>query len=365
MTPRRGNNEGSITRRQDGRWEARISLPEGGRRSIYGRTRAEVSQRMKVALSALEKDGQLPNDQITVGGFLGDWLEAARASVAPRTAISYAQVVRDHLEPQIGSLRLSRLTPQRVQKMMGDLGRDGVTAKSVAYARTVLRIALGVAMKWGLVGRNVAALVDAPKVSARQIEPLTPAQAKALLASLEGDPMRTFYLLAVTSGLRMGELLGLCWDAVDLAAGTLSVRQQVQRLGGELRATEVLKRASSYGTIALAAPAIEALKAHRADSGALVGYVFATEAGGPLDPSNVRRHWLKALAAAGLPPRRLHDLRHSTATFLLAAGIPTRIVQEIMRHSNPRTTTGTYQHVDLTMQREAMAAVSELLEGRS
>lgn len=365
MTRRRGNNEGTITRRKDGRWEAKVSLPEGGRRSFYGETREEVSRRLKAALAALDKGEALPDDKVTVGKFLQTWLEGATPSLAPRTAISYAQVVRDHLEPQLGSLRLSRLTPLRVQKLMADLARAGVTPKSVVYARVVLRIALGRALKWGLVGRNAAALVDAPKVDRRRIEPLTPEHAKRLLEHLEGDPMRTFYLLAVTSGLRLGELLGLRWDAVDLEAGTLEVRLQVQRLDGELRATETLKRQSSYGVIALAPPAVAALKAHRLASERIGGYVFSTADGGPLDPSNVRRHWLATLDAAGLPPRRLHDLRHSTATFLLAAGVPARIVQEIMRHSHYRTTAGTYQHVDLAMQRDAMDRLGALLEGRS
>ena len=358
---RRGHNEGTIGQRSDGRWEARVSQPEGGRKSIYGATREEVANRMKTMLAALAKGEAIPDDKITVGKFLEDWLEAATPALSARTAISYAQVVRDHLTPQIGGLRLSRLTPQRVQRMMGDLGRVGVTPQSVAYARVVLRIALGRAVKWGLVGRNVAALVDPPKVEDRRIQPLTPDQAKRLLTSLQDDPMRLFVLLAVTTGLRLGELLGLRWEDIDLEAGTLTVARQIQRLDGELREVDT-KTASSRATIALEATTGAALCDHRNATGRIGGPVFATADGGPMDPSNVRRWWLKALKRAGLPHRRLHDLRHSTATFLLAAGVPTRVVQEILRHANYRTTAGTYQHVDLAMQREAMAKLGALLE---
>lgn len=318
---------------------------------------------MSVALAALKKGEAIPDDQISVAKFLEDWLEAATPALAPRTAISYSQVVRDHLAPQIGSVRLSRLTPQRVQRMMADLARAGVTPASVAYARVVLRIALGRAVRWGLVGRNVAALADAPHFEARGIEPLSPEQARLLLASLEDDPMRTFVVVAVTTGLRLGELLGLRWEDVDFDEATLSVRRQIQRLAGELREVP-LKTRASQATIALAPPAVAALREHRTSSGRIGGPVFAAEAGGPLDPSNVRRWWLKALKRAGLPPRRLHDLRHSTATFLLAAGVPARVVQEILRHASYRTTAGTYQHPDLAMQREAMAKLGQLLERR-
>lgn len=357
---RRGRGEGTIAQRKsDGRWVGAVTLEEGGRKWVYGKTRAEVAKRLDRLKAQLAGNAEPPNDALTVERWLEGWLATAREAVRPKTAISYAQVVRDHLVPQIGRLKLSRLTPARVEKMVAELQEEDVSRSSAVYARTVLRIALSKAVRQGVLGRNAAALAEVPDVQHRSIEPLSAGQARVLLASLEGDPMRPFYLVALTTGLRLGELLGLRWEDVDLDDAHLVVRQQVQRLGGELRVAAP-KTAGSRAAVALAPFTVMHLREHRTLSGRIAGFVFATEDGGPLDPSNVRRHWKKTLKAAGLPDRRLHDLRHSTATFLLEAGVPTRVVQDILRHSNYRTTAGTYQHVDVRMQRDAVGKLGDL-----
>lgn len=360
MSPRRGNGEGSVYQTKDGRWRGAVTLPSGKRKVVSGRTRAEAAVAMAFVLAAVKANRPLPDDQVTVGRFLTErWLPTVEGTRAPKTITSYRQTVRDHIVPHVGRTRLSRLSPQDVQAMMAAV-EAASSAHLAKYARSVLRIGLTAAEKWGVVPRNVATLTDPPAVEEREITPLTPGQARLLLDSLEGDPMRTFYLLAMTTGLRLGELLGLHWEDVDLEAGVLQVRRQVQRRSGGGLAERRTKTRGSRAAVALTQMAVTALRAHRRETSRMAGSVFVTASGEPLDPSNVRRHLRRALAAVELPMIRPHDLRHSTATFLLAAGVPARVVQEVLRHASTRML-GTYQHVDVRMQREAMLRLDALL----
>jgi integrase len=234
---RRGRGEGSITKRPDGRWMARIDLGwrDGKRRykAYYGRTRAAVQDKLRDAIGDVQKGLELPDERQTTQQFLRTWLTHKQTQLRSRAYATYVQAVDLHLAPGIGKVPVARLTPQHVQAWFTEHQKTGASARTIRYARTVLRAALNQALRWNLVVRNAAALVEPPRHVARQIQPLTPEEARTLLASSKNDRLGALVSVATALGLRMGEALGLRWEDVDFAVGTLSVRQAIERSGGD------------------------------------------------------------------------------------------------------------------------------------
>jgi integrase len=218
---------------------------------------------------------------------------------------------------------------------------------------------------------NVAALVDAPRPAQHEITPLTAAEAQRLIKAAEGDRMQARWLVGLALGLRQGEALGLWWDDLELDHGLLRVRRALQRQpGGGLVFTEP-KTARSKRTIPLPVPLVAALRDHRdrqeqeqLAAGQLwqgSSCVFTTPVGTPVDPRNDYRQFQKLLARGGLPVVRLHDLRHTAASLLLAQQVPARVVMEILGHSQIALTMNTYSHVAPEVSREAADRMARML----
>ena len=244
MASRRGPGEGSITRRADGRWMARVDLGwQGGKRcrkTLYGRTKREVQEKLREMLCRTDQGLPVVPEQETVGAFLHRWLEFKKTELRPRSYESYEHLVRAHLLPGLERIRLAKLTPFDVSAWFRRHHAEGAGARTIQYARSVLRAALNKALRWELVARNAAALSDAPRHEAREIRPLSPQQAKTLLVSVAGHRLEALITVAVGLGLRRGEALGLRWRDVDLKAGTLSVRHTLERSGGDAAARRTL-----------------------------------------------------------------------------------------------------------------------------
>lgn len=360
MTKRRGKGEGSIRQRPDGRWEARVDLgyEDGTRKqkSVYGKTRGEVVTKLRGVQRQLDDNLPVTSDRLTVEKFLQRWLDdVVTPRLAPKTVRSYKDTVRLHITPNIGRKSLAKLQPADVQKLMRQKQDAGLSPRSVAYIRTVLRIALNQALRWGLVHRNVAALVEPPRQVKHERTVFTPTEARRFLSVVEGDRLAGLYMVALALGLRQGEALGLRWQDVDLDARQLYVRVALQRIDGKLQLKEP-KTEASQRTISLPDACVQALRAHRlrqiedqlaagAEWSNAYGLVFTTRDGTPLDPGNVYKRFKKLLRAAGLPDQRFHDLRHCCATLLIAQGVPVRFVMDLLGHTQMATTTDLYAHV--------------------
>ena len=372
---RRGQNEGSIYKRKDGRWAGTLSLGyrngKRWRKSFYGATRADVQKKLADALAAHQKGLPVVSEKQTVSDYLDNWLEtSARSRLRPRTFQRYQQHVRLHINPMIGHVRLARLTPQHVQQLLNDKIQEGLAPTTVRYMHAVLRRALNQAERWDLVARNAALLVDPPRVEKSEIDPLTPAQARSFLNAASGHRLEALYTVALALGLRLGEILGLEWNDIDFDRGTLTINKSLQRVGGKLIHVEP-KSARSRRTISLPKTAVHALHAHRArqlEERLLAGkrwqennLVFPTSLGTPMDGRNVARSFKNALKKAGLPPKRFHDLRHTCASFLVAQGVHPRVVMEILGHSQISLTMDTYSHVLPEFRAEAAAQIEGLL----
>jgi integrase len=267
----RGHNEGSIYQREDGTWVGAASLGKDSRgkairKYFYGKTRKDAKTKLDEALRNYEQGLAVGSKRQTLAKFLTDWLENnAKQTLRATTYRTYEQHIRLHINPEIGWHQLGELTPAIIQKFMSDKlnGDPPLAPRTVLYTRAVLRRALGQAVRWGMLPRNPAELVDPPRVARSEIKPLSAEEAQALLEAVKGHRLEAFYSVAVGLGLRRGEALGLMWEDIDFEAGTLRVVRGLQRLDHKLQLTEV-KTETSRRTIKLPRFCVTALRAHRA-----------------------------------------------------------------------------------------------------
>ena len=368
---KRGNNEGSITKRSDGRWQARITLENGKRMSYYAKTRQEAARLLAVALHDQEHGLPPVPQRQTVAQYLAQWLSAVQPTIEYTTWLRYEQIVRLHLVPALGHLRLAHLTPQHLHALYAEKLAAGLSPTSVHHVDAVLHKALQDALVLGVVQRNVAEVVKAPAIAQREMRVFSPEQARAVLAAAQGDRLEALYVLALSTGMREGELFGLKWRHLDLDSGVLQVQGTLKRTDTG-RAVGKPKTQGSQRKIMLSALAIAALRRHRtrqAEERLFAGsewhdqdLVFCNPLGNPLDPSNVKRYsYLPLLKRAGAPYIRFHDLRHTAATLLLLAGVHPKVVSEMLGHSDIAITLRIYSHVLPDMQQEASAAMDRLL----
>lgn len=369
---RRRYGDGSIYRRKsDGLWCAAIFT--GSRQKyLYGKTPGEVRIKLAAAQAELSK-GRLPARRApTVAEFLRSWLESSvKPRVRPLTYAGYRVNVEKHLIPYLGKIPLDQLTPAQVQEMINGRLAAGLSGKSVAYIHQVLRTALSLAVRWDLVSRNVARMVDRPRIERKQISPLTPEEARKFLAAIRGHRLEALFSVALALGLRQGEALGLRWEDIDFAAGTLRVNHQLQRIGGRLTLVPP-KTDRSRRTLVMPSMIVERLREHEGRQVAErlwagskwreSGLVFGNLSGGPTQARRVIEQFHKALAEAGIRHIRFHDLRHSCATLLLVQGVSPRVVMDVLGHSEIALTMNAYSHVVPELQRDAAQRMQAILE---
>ncbi len=375
---KRGQNEGSIHKRADGRWVAILSLGyrngKRHRKYIYGATRREVQEGLTKALRDQHQGLPIVPDQQTVGQFIDHWMDTTcRHRVRETTHETYASMIRNHIQPNIGPVRLSKLTPQQINSMYETLLTKGLSPRSVMYVHAVLRSALKQAVRWNLLARNPVEAVDPPRPARSQAAPLSPEQVSVFLEATKGDRLSALYTLALATGMRQGELLGLRWSDIDLEAGQLRVQRQLSRTKKGFAFTEP-KTASGRRAIVLPRIATAGLVSHRARQAeerlqagtewSDLDLVFANHWGRPIERQNlVKRSFHPILQAAGLPRFRFHDLRHTSATMLLSQNVHPKVVQERLGHSQISVTMDTYSHVMPSIQRDAAEKLDLALGG--
>jgi integrase len=280
--------------------------------------------------------------------------------------------VEVHLTPAIGGIPLQRLTPGHLNALYADLLERGLSARTVLHVHATIRRALADATRWGLVPHNVALLASPPRPGRPELRVWTAAELRAFLAAVEGDRLYALWLLAASTGMRRGELLGLSWPDADLGRARVAVRRSLVTVGHEVVVSEP-KTAKGRRSVALDPATVSALKAWRKVQAAErlawgpawtdSGLVFTREDGRPLHPREVTRAFTRHVLAADLPVIRLHDLRHTHATLALAAGVHPKVVQERLGHANIAITLDTYSHAVPALEEQAAAAVARLVFG--
>jgi len=375
---KRGNGEGSIYRRSDGRWVGEMTIEGRKRRFVYGKTRKEVQEKLQAALKELQQGIMLQGTaRQTLEQFLMDWIENSQKQyVRARTYERYEEIVRLHIVPVLGRHRLQKLSAQHVQAFYAKKLNEGLSATTIGVFHNVLHKALATAVKWGLIPRNVCDLVSPPHAEGFEIKPLTVDQAHLLLAATHGHRLEALFTLALATGMRRGELLALKWQDINFATGTLQIRRILTRVPSKLPGKGFVesepKTQKSRRSVVVAPFALEALKRHyecQAEAKRKAGaawqehdYVFCTSIGTHLHPSKDVLDQLKALLKkAGLPDIRFHDLRHSAATLLLSEGVHPKVVQELLGHSTISMTMDVYSHVLPSMQQDAITRLNTAL----
>ena len=385
VAKRRGNGEGSIYKRPDGTWAGQVSVgydPATGklkRKSFYGKTRKEVADKMAQALQEVRSGTYIEPAQTTLAEWLDKWLTTyKKGQLKPSTYESYEILVNVHIKPALGKIPIAKLQANMLQSFYNEKlekgradGKGGLSTRMVRYLHAIIRQALQQAVKEGLLARNVADATSPPTVKNKQMRPLTENELLTFFETAKGDRMFAGYVLAATTGLRRGELLGLCWDCVDIKHGVITVQRQLLVLKDCLTLEETTKSKSGRRSITLTDDAIRELKAHKkrqAQEKLLMGeayqdngLVFCKEDGTPLDPREFTKRFQRQLAKAGLPKVRLHDLRHTHASLLLARGVHPKVVQERLGHSSITMTLDLYSHLTPGLQEAAAATLNGLL----
>lgn len=367
------------TIKRGSKWSIVYDVPRGedgnrSRRWESGfRTKRQAEAALAEVLTRIEGGVYVTPTKQTVAQYLAGWLESVRPSLRPCTFTRYEQYVRLHIPPDIGRLPLAKLTPQHLQRLYADRQEAGLSPMSVRHLHAVLHKALGQAARWGVTARNSADLVTPPRGERRQMDTLSPEEARRFLEAAQGDRFHAVYALALSTGMRQGELLALRWTNVDLNKGAVQVTGTLQLTGDGFAIAET-KTAKSRRQVLLTKTAIDALRQHRIAQAAArlrMGpawtdndLVFANEVGGFVDAGNlVRRSFFPLLKRAGIRRVRFHDLRHSAATLLLSQGVHPKIVSEMLGHSQIAITMDLYSHVTPTMQRQAAEAMDAVLGG--
>ena len=376
MSGRRGNREGSVRQREDGRWEARVAVQIGPRlvrRSVYGTTRAECQRHLAEATRSLQRGVIGVDGRLTVADYLGQWLEKVAPSLRPNTLLRYRGLVA-HITGEIGNVRLRRLSPHDVDAMLARKRDAGQGPRTLSHMRACLRTALNQAIRWELLERNVASLSMPPQLPERDVPPMSPHEALNILAAVAGTRLEGIVTVGLACGLRPGETLGLTWDCVDLEQRLLTVRNGLSGVDGTYRLIEPKTRRSrrSLPLPDVAAAALRRQRARQREDRLragtqwhepIEGLVFTTELGAPRNASTVTHQFSLALRTAGLPHRTMHQLRHGCATLLLAQGVDLKTVSSILGHSQISLTANTYAGVLPGLHRAALDRLDVVLAG--
>ena len=396
----RANGEGTIYQRKDGRWEAAgyVLTADGTRKRVrvYGTTRREAADKLTEKIADSNRGLPVATADSTVGDYLTYWLNGVAVHrLRENTHARYAACIRLHLMPGLGTKKVARLTAKDVRTFLdrlrttcqcctqkldaerksccavGECCQKWLSPLTVTYVHSVLKSALEHAVREDELPRNVARNVKATAPRPRRFRPFTAAEARRFLDAARADRLHAMYALALRTGLRKGELLGLHWEDLDLTNGTASIRRSLQRTRTGGLTHLPTKTLASERRIALPTECIRSLKEHkeqqdkeRKTAGSAWqdgGLVFTTPTGRPLDPANLTRRFRSFLNRVGLRRIRFHDLRHSTATLLLEQGVDLIVIKELLGHAHIGVTAGVYAHVRLRLQRQAIDRLTAAL----
>jgi integrase len=374
--------KGHLRERSPGHWAIIIDVPDAtGKRKqrwhSFRGTKREAQRECARLISELDKGTAVEPSRIRVAAFLERWIEHMAGQVSPRSHERYAEIARKNLVPLLGGLALTKLQPANISQVYAKAlasgrrdGSGGLSARTVTHMHRVLREALQQAVQWQMLARNPADAVKPPKVERKQMSVLDTDATIELIEAAR--PYRIFVpiLLGVLCGLRRGEIAALRWRSVDLDTGQLMVVASIEQTKAGCREKET--KSGRSRAVALPATLIEELRRHRAKQAEELlplgvrltddHYVVTQEDGTALQPHSLTQAFTRFVAERGLKRIRFHDLRHSHATHLLAAGVHPKIASERLGHSKVGITLDLYSHVLPGMQAEAEAAVDDALQ---
>jgi integrase len=376
MTKRRDKGDGSIYQRaSDKKWVGYARLDQGKKKYVYGNTKAEASKKLKELQRSIEQGTLVTAKTETVEVFLLYWLSIHSARIKETTRINYQTHINSCV-PHIGTIKLTKLTGEHLQKMYSTLLKDHKTS-TVRVLHAILKAAFKDAIRWKRLARNPCEDVDVPTGEKQERPILKAEQSKRLLSAAQNTPIACFLVMALTTGMRRGEMLGLRWADIDMETKALSVQRTASFINsasvGKYSFVETTpKTKASRRSIRLTDFLIAALKLHKKkqlEARLLAGQewmgkdlVFCTPIGDYFPVHQIESNFLVLLQENDLPLLHIHDLRHSCATLLASMGVPAKVIQEILGHSSIVVTQNLYGHVIEGMQEEAMEKMDNLFE---
>jgi integrase len=369
MKGKKGQNQGSVSIRKNGSYLAQISV-EGKRISKYFKTKREANLWILDSLNKVQKGMFYSGPQVLVSDYLDQWLVDSKDSVRPKTHIQYCQIIEQHIIPSLGKYKLSELRPEMIQALYNQKIDSGSGVRTVRLIHSVLHCALNRALKLNLIYRNPADAVYRPKLKKIEMKILDENQVRSLLIASRGTRLETLLKVAITTGLRQGEILGLKWSDLDWETHQLHIQRQVQRIPKVGLTFPEPKSAAGRRIIALGPETINQLKEHfnkqclerklAGDKWKEGDWIFTSFNGTPIEARNLFREFKNLLVKANLPDIRYHDLRHTAASLMLKQGINPKVVQEILGHSDYSLTMNTYSHLLPGLQKEAAEKMDEI-----
>ena len=374
--------KGHITRgRVDGTWYLRVELPRDAngqrrqRRETVRGTKAEAQRRLRALLREIEMGGHAEGARLTVAALAQRWLDAAEHRVTTRTYTFYAAHVRLYILPSLGSLRAEQLRPAHLEAALvawrhgkrNDKEQGALSPRTVAHVFNTLRTLLRWGVKMGTLVRNVADAVEPPRYERKEMCTLESTGVAKLLKAAQGSELQAVIAVAIGTGLRRGELLGLRWSDIDLVAHRLTVRRSVETVKGVTR-TKPPKTARSARTIALPPFVVDVLRDEYAKHELLRGrapdestWVFVRGDGSQWEPGAFSLAFARFVKNAKLPHVRFHDLRHSFGTLALASGVDLQTVSRALGHESVAITSRIYVHTIEALQADAAARIDAML----
>ncbi len=374
----RGNGEGTIVKRKDGRWMGAVTIginPKTGnpkRKYIYGDTRKEVAREMTEIKHKLMTGTYIEPSNMKLSEWLDKWIEGRKSSLAFSTYSNYKTMIKNHLNPELGDIKLKNLKSYQIQQLLNDKfedgkvnGEGGLSERTVEYIYQTLHVALEKAAE-DLIPRNPCKSVDLPKddedFEKDKLHTWNKDQVNFFLNTAKNFRYYTIFYLALNTGMRRGELLGLKWEAVDLEDKRIEVNKQLARTDQGLIYKKV-KTKSANRTIPITDNIVKYLTSYKikqnenklalGDSYKKNDLVGCTKIGSPIDPRNLIREFKEIIKKAGLPEIRFHDLRHTFASTYLEAGGDITVLQQILGHASITVTIDTYSHVTKDMLNNA------------
>lgn len=370
MKPNSSPGTGTVVQRQDGRWQASL-MADGRRCTVYGKTRAEAARKL-AELRRQASAGSLPDPgKRTVADLLDAWLEAVAPTLKPRTLADYRQVATLHILPALGKVRLSKVEPSQLQSLYASLQAQG-KHRAARKVHAVLHRAFTLAVLWRWLAENPAKRVLPPVYHPGRKTLWTQEELAAFLAGTQDHWLQPLWMVALASGCRIGELLALTWQDVDLAEGSIAIGKTGAYINGTWTVSTP-KTASGYREITMPPEGVAALRHQKAQQAqwrlkagpdwTASNLVFTGETGRPLHASDVANAMRRLCKRLGLPPVTPHGLRHLHASLLLREGLPVPAVSARLGHSTPAITMGVYAHAIGKGDAAAAQAISLALSG--
>ncbi len=374
MARNRVKGEGSIHQRPNGRWRAQIYIA-GERLGYSAETRKEALDWLLKIRNEVKNGLNVEGSKIFYSDFLDSWLETKKHQVAEQTWSYYSQLVRDYIKPKLGMYKLRELSTRRIQDFYNHLVVQGVGLRTIEKNHLIIHASLNYSLKYGLIPSNPDSFTDPPKPKKKEMKYLNIEEVKKLLQVAKENNNRNYalYYLAIVTGMRQGELLGLQWKNVDLERGIITVNQNLKRLPKGNLVFGKPKTKTSIRSITIGQETIEVLRIHKEmiererynesinDLWKEMDMVFPSTIGTPIDPTNLLKKFRQLLKRVGLPKFRFHDLRHTSASLMLNNGVDVLVASRRLGHSRPSITLDVYGHLLSSMQDSVASKMDELV----